>query len=1368
MKQLELTSQVSELWTRLDQMRSQRASNHPLESVIAPFTASLLLLRWADHMDTEQETVDVFDDHDSLPVLPRGQHWSSWCDLRGERLLDVLRREISPALRNAPNSSLGYSLQRLVPVVEDLASEPPELIETLVQWTQAFNIETVTGRQAAGDALAALVEEATERGAKIVGEYTTPRPIVEMMADLLDPSPGERIYDPCFGTGGLLATVASRLHEKAMSMPPKVWTEVQQQSVFGVEINPSAYSIGLARVVLAGIDYPGLELGDTLERPLAKDRFSEGFDCILAVPPWGGRARPEITAQFQVSATNIETLFLQHVMASLRPGGRAVIALPDGALFRTGPDRKVRKELLTDYCVEGVVSLPAGAFHPYTGIKTSLVLFRREQAEQAVRFMQVEEWPFLRPEKGLSSRTAVTVAHIIAEEFRNGKPNGSPWLWETPIKKLATRDWELIAKRTGEEALSRSLRALQEADAEVPVQPLNEVAEVFAGVSYGKSVTTPHGDDPSVFASLVRVADVKRTSVQPPSLFLTKGGGERVQSKHRLLLGDILLTASGTIGKLGIVSEQSGTVGAVAAKNLIVIRPKEQISPQFLKNLLTSDTYQEWLRGHARGATIQHLSVRMLWDLPVPVPQIPIQERVVQQTSGERNRRVVQQTGGERNRNAALGGALGSALGSALGPLGAIVGTAMGAMGAATFLRDSHQKAEDRDDPLAALVHILTGGNEDPVVAWLEGSSDVRELRQSRQATDPFVLLERIAYSVETLRNQVEHEHLPTVPDLARWLMEFTEAMRSLQGLNNVPLGAGLMAILDRAFLLLERVQETIGESSLPTLDSARDVTRKISRLVRDELDSILGDVELETEVEPNAVVAGTENEVQVRVKNLSPLALRNVSVSTLPSVGETRIGYLAEGEMHSFTADIPVCSGTGPFQFELRWQADRLDGQTVSDKLPLAVDVCSKGEDIHRADLGTSPYIVGSPIDREEMFFGRQDILDTIKRQLSTSHHANVILLEGNRRTGKTSILKRLQAPDVLPGWIVVNCSLQGAKGHESKTGSPTNEVFRHMARDIGWAMDNAGLQVPLPDMVPPDPKRFKVGFVKALSTAFSGSRPFEVFELYIQTVLEAARPRRLLLMLDEFDKLQEGIDAGITSPQVPENIRYLLHTYPGLSAILTGSRRLKRLREEYWSALFGFGHRVPVSELPLEDARLLVTQPVKGRLTYVPEARDHVVELCSRQPFLIQSLCNRIFEHAAHERTVKKGAVNTAAQEMVEDNEHFRTLWGYAGTERRCFVLAVCQELEEGPDPITLSLLETKLEEYDIALPAGDRLGDDLEFLRELELLKLQDTVRGSAYVLAVPLMANWIRQNINFESQRQQAAQEGGRGGGLRIRR
>lgn len=1306
MKQLELTSHVSDLWTRLDEMHS----NHPLEEVIAPFAAALFLLHWVDYLDTEQEAVAAFDGHDCLPALPRDQHWSSWCDLRGAELVDVLREEVLPALSNAPNTNLGQFLQQLVRVVKALAHESPEVVEELVQWVQAFNLETATDRQVAGDALVALIEKTTAK-AETLGDYTTPRPVVEMMTDLLDPSPSERIYDPCFGTGGLLATVASRLREKTMQMPPKVWTEVQQHSVFGVEISPYAYSIGLARVILAGIEQPRLELGDALERPLAKDRSSEGFDCILAVPPWGRRARPE--------TANIETLFLQHVMASLRQGGRAVIALPDGALFRTGPDQKVRKELLTNYCVEGVVSLPAGAFHPYTGIKTSLVLFRREKAAQAVRFMQVEAWPSIRPEDGLNREKAVEVAHSTADEFRSGTPNDS--LWETPVKELMAKDWELVAKQTGEETLSRSIHVLLE-DAGVAVQPLKEVAEVFSGVSYEKSGTTPHGDDPSVFAGLVRIADVNRTALQPPSLFLTKEGSERVQSKHRLRTGDILLTTAGTIGKLTVVSESTGTVGAVAAKSLVAIRPKEQLSSQFLKSLLASDAYQEWLRGHAHGATIQHLPIQTLRDLPVLVPQVPIQERVVKQVD------------------------------------------------------------EGGDDPFIALLHLLTDASE-PVISWLMGSPDVQELRRSGQPASRMAFLERIAHSVWTLQNQVISSRTHDTPQFADWLKDLAEAIKTLQGLNHVPPGAGRMALLDSAQHRIEDVHSSvrrlgdayfagwksgmgfhselpIKETLLPAFASAINVTKKISRLVRAELDSILEDVKLEPGVEPSAVVAGTENEIQIRVKNLSPLALRNVSVSTSPSVGATHVGYLAEDETLSFTANIPARTETGPFQFKLRWQADRFDGRPVSGELPLAVDVRSTREAVHLAELGTSPYIVGSPIDRTEMFFGRQDIIDTIQRQLSTSHRANVILLEGNRRTGKTSILRHLEAPDVLPGWIVVNSSLQGGEGHESKAGLPTNEVFRLMARDIGWAAHDAGLQVWPPDMDPPDPKkRFKVAFVKALSTAFSGSRPFEVFELYIQAVLEAANPRRLLLMLDEFDKLQEGINAGITSPQVPENIRYLLHTYPSLSAILTGSRRLKRLREEYWSALFGFGHRVPVSELPLGDARLLVTQPVEGRLTYVPEARDRVVELGARHPFLIQSLCNRIFERTAlsDERTVTVGAVNTAAQEMVKDNEHFRTLWGYAETERKRFVLVLCQQLEGEPDPITLSLLETKFEECGIALPHGDRLGDDLEFLRELELLELQETARGSAYMLAVPLMADWIRRNIDFEDQRQQAVRE-----------
>ena len=1327
MNQSELTSHVSELCVRLGDMRRQESGNRPIEAVIAPYAAAIFLLRRAESMDSEQEAAAASDGCDYLPALPRDRHWSSWRHVRDEELVYILREEVLPALRNSPNRIIGQFLRRVVRVAEALASESPDAIEVLVNWAEAFDVETVTGKQAAGDALRMLVEKTTAKD-KTLGAHTAPQPVVELMADLLDPDPGERIYDPCFGAGGLLATVTSRLRETAMEIPPKARSEAPRQSVFGVEIDPFAYCIGLARVVLAGMDQPGLELGDALERPLAGDRSCEGFDCILAVPPWGARARPEVATEFQVSTTNLETLFLQHVMASLRPGGRAVVALPEGVLFRSDPDRSVRKKLLSDYRVEGVISLPEGALRPYTGIKMSLVLFRRKEATQTVRFMQIEDWPSIRTGDENGRASNVEAARTITAEFRNGTPDDLLWkspikdIWETPIKELAARGWELIAKRTGERVLSRSLQVLQK-DAGVPVRPLNKVAEIFAGVSYGRSATTTRRDDPLVFAGIVRVADVNRTGLQSPSLFLTKDGSERVQAKHRLRSGDVLLTTSGAIGTLAVVSEKTSVIDAVAGNGVTVIRPGELITPMFLNSVLASDAYQEWIRGHARGATIQDLPARTLRNLRVPAPQVSVQEQLLK------------------------------------------------------------QMVDEREDPFAALVRILTSDSEDPVVSWLNGSPELRNLRRPVRPADRAVLLERIAHSAWSLRDQVVHSRIHDKSLFDEWLKDLAEALKTLQGLNHVPPGSGRMALLDGVQNRIEDVYSSIRglgdpylmgwkhgigihsglpfkETLLPAFTYAIDFTKRISRLVRAELDLILDDVTLEPRVEPGAVVAGTENEVQVRLKNLSPLALRNLSISTSPVVGSTRLGYLAEGTSHSFTAKIPAFGEPGQFPFKLIWQAERLDGQSISGELPLAVDVRSEPEAVHVADLGASPYIVGSPIDRKDMFFGRKDIIDRIQRQLSTSQRANVILLEGNRRTGKTSILKRLQDPDVLPGWIVVNCSLQGGQGHESKPGLETNEVFRLMARDIGWATYDAGLRVWLPNVDPHhSSKPPKAALVKALSSAFAGTRPFEVFELFIQEVLEVASPRRLLLMLDEFDKLQEGIDSGITSPQVPENIRYLLHTYDRLSAVLVGSRRIKRLREEYWSALFGFGHRIPVTEIPLEDSKLLVTRPVEGRLTYVPDARDRVVELCSRQPFLIQSLCNRIFEQAtlSNERTVTVGAVTAAAEEMVSDNEHFRTLWEYALKERRRFLLALCVRLEGKPDPVTLELIETKLEGFGIALPSGERLGEDLDFLRELELLELNNAGQGSVYTLAVPLMGDWIRRNIDFEDQRRQAVGE-----------
>ena len=319
------------------------------------------------------------------------------------------------------------------------------------------------------------------------------------------------------------------------------------------------------------------------------------------------------------------------------------------------------------------------------------------------------------------------------------------------------------------------------------------------------------------------------------------------------------------------------------------------------------------------------------------------------------------------------------------------------------------------------------------------------------------------------------------------------------------------------------------------------------------------------------------------------------------------------------------------------------------------------------------------------------------------------------------------------------------------SRGGITTRNVFKLLTRTTGWALSDAGVETWLPGLPERDPGRpYKLAFLSALNQAFAGEHAFETFELYLSAAVDAASPRRVLLMLDEFDKLQEGIDAGITSPQVPENIRHLLQHQPGLSAIITGSRRLKRLREEYWSALFGLGYRIGISALSIDDARRLVTEPVEGRLAYLPQARDRLVELCAGHPFLVQSLCNRVFEQAAAtgDSTATVDAVQRAATEMVRDNEHFRTLWDYTGSARRRLLLALCDRLQGEPDAVNLDLFEVEFRERGLPLRRVRDLADDVTELRELELLDFDESYRGGTYRLAVPLMAEWLKMNVDFD--------------------
>jgi len=1086
--------------------------------------------------------------------------------------------------------------------------------------------------------------------------------------------------------------------------------------VSGVELNADAFVIGLTRLALAGVDDPQLELGNSLERTPPNNPQQDGFDVVLANPPWGMRVHPAGLDHFPVRTTDTTGLFIQHALTQLRSEGRAVLVVPEGFLFRGGPERKLRRMLVEQHTVEAVISLPAGVFLPYTGIKASVLLLRRGGPTKNIRMVDAE----LYFTKGKGNKTATIrpdQAQELARKVRASTPSKN--CWDVLVDSLAEVDWDFTPKRRDRSGLLGILDSLR---SEVDVLSLRECCKISSGRTFPRDQlldAPPPRPTAQKQARLfsetntvqqrtlfdvpiipyVRIKDVQRGQASRGSSWLSPDAAASVDARWKLKAGDVLLSKSGTIGKAGVV--RNGAVGAVAASGLFVLRSdQDRLDPHFLVAYFDSSECRAWLDDAARGATIRHLSKRILNEMPVPLPPLQIQQRV------------------------------------------------------------STQHREHGVDVLAFLAQLLTQGEDDPIAQWIDKAAMGLPLDVDA-VDDPLDLdpLDRIASNVHEIRNRVAHDSRGDSA-LAAWILAFNEAVSGLRGVRAIPQGPGLLSVLQESIRALKATMPLIA-GHLPNEAKARNLTKLVVTWLDRACLALLGKAKVVVSANTATLPVGEMVEITLNIHNQGPLPLRNLNISTSPDWGRGDSDYLAEDAKMSVEL-----VGTGPkkvgtFTLSVEWSANTLDGQPTDGVREIAFDVVDTISDTdgNDLDIGGSPYVCGDPVrpERNDVFFGREELLEQIRRQVVQS--GNVVLLEGNRRSGKSSILWHLEGMNTVPGWLGVYCSLQGAEGSKDGVGVPTVEVFREMAKSIAKSMQTLDDKTPLPDgtVLPPGKK---LGIAKACRNGIGETSSFSDFRDYVEVALETLAKHNLglLLMLDEFDKLQEGIDSGVTSPQVPENIRFLVQTYTRFCAILTGSRRLKRLREEYWSALYGLGTRFGVTSLPAEYARRLVTEPVKGRLTYSREAVERAIFLTSGQPYLLQCLCNRVFDMSAQlkTRSVTLDLVDQAGNALVEDNEHFASLWDYAQSNRRRFILALCHKEVDSPDLLRLGVIQERLFSHGIEV-SDETLIEDLEFLRELELIELVGEASGGHYVLAIPLMGTWIEKQQDFAAIKSKARLE-----------
>jgi type I restriction enzyme M protein len=388
--------------------------------------------------------------------------WSEWVRKSGKELFNFVRDEVFPFMENISNGRenirrMFYGAKFLIPD-EVTLKRALDIIDE-IDFSQ-LDVDVK------GDLYEDLLNQIEAAGE--LGQFLTPRHIIRYIVQLVNPKIGETVFDPACGSGSFLLAAYEWI--KLQNSDPKLieeyngvkrgpgdrlnknqWQFLQNETFFGQDVDPEMVRLTLMNFFLHGLEESDIKRKDTVAGPEDEEDLRR-YDVVMTNPPFAGKVDKErIKKSLPVKSTKTQVLFLGYVIDALKPNGRAGIILPEGTLFGTNrDDKEIRRYLLEKCQLQAVISMPAGVFQPYSGVKTSVLIFKKRPVPKLDENEKV--WFFNMQGDGSS----LSKAKKFGPQYRNDIPKlielwqknravEKPYSWLTQVKEIIENDYILSA-----------------------------------------------------------------------------------------------------------------------------------------------------------------------------------------------------------------------------------------------------------------------------------------------------------------------------------------------------------------------------------------------------------------------------------------------------------------------------------------------------------------------------------------------------------------------------------------------------------------------------------------------------------------------------------------------------------------------------------------------------------------------------------------------------------------------------------------------------------------------------------------------------------------------------------------------------------